>query len=182
MKGFTLSPNERIIRVFSQSKWVLFKPFFLSLVAILVPWWYVLGFGLISLRTPVIIGTILILLYVAREYALWSLGKYVITSHRVIKTEYHSLFKKVVVETPLERILNVSFKTTGIFSFLGRFGDVHVQVVGLMEPMTLKSITQPAKIKEYLWRAHEEAAKRDGFDAAHLQEQIGYTKPNQRVI
>lgn len=182
MHGFTLSSDERVVRVLRRSKWVLLKPFSLSLIAIFVPWWYIVSFDLHDLKTWVSVWTAILALYLLREYKLWTFQKYIITTKRLIKVHHDALFKKVVVETPLERILNVSFKTTGLFSVIGRFGDVEVQVVGLMEPIVLKNITRPAKIKEYLWRAHEQAVNAKGFDPTHLQEHIGYTKPNQKIL
>ncbi len=182
MRGFILQSGEKVIRVFHQTKWVLLKPFFISTVLLLAPWWYIVRFSLPNFRSFVIVWSIVPIAYFLRSHKLWTLKKYIITSKRLIKMHHEALFKKVVVETPLERILNVSFKTTGILSVLGNFGDVEVQVVGLIEPMVLKNITHPAKIKEYLWRAHEEAAKREDFSATHLQEKIGYTKYNQRVM
>jgi hypothetical protein len=182
MRGVILDTNEHVVRIFHQSKWVLAKPFILSLVAIVGPWWYVSKLSIPRAGTLLVVWTILICVYFLREYKLWMLQKYVITSKRLIKHHHDALFKKVVVETPLDRILNVSFKTTGLFSVIGRFGDVEVQVVGLIEPMILKHITHPANIKEYLWRAHAEAGKQSGFDAPHLQEKIGYTKQNQRIL
>lgn len=182
MKTIILNGDERIIRVFHQTKWVLAKPLLLCLVAIVGPWWYVSKLNIPRAGTLLVIWTILILLYFLREYKLWSFQKYIITSRRLIKHHHDALFKKIVVETPLDRILNVSFKTTGLFSVICRFGDVEVQVVGLIEPIILKRITRPANIKEYLWRAHAEAGKQSGFDAPHLQERIGYTKHNQRIL
>lgn len=182
MHGYLLNPDERVVRVFLQSKLVLIKPFLIAGLAFGIPWWYLLHYDLTSVRSAILVWSVVCLLYFVREYRLWTLQKYVITSKRLIKLQHEALFKKVVVETPLERILNVSFKTTGLFSVIGRYGDVEVQVVGLIDPIVLKNITRPASIKEYLWHAHEQAAKDTKFDAVHLQEKIGYTKENQKIL
>lgn len=182
MQGFILDPGEQIIRVFRQSRMVLLKPFIVGLLALGIPWYCIQFYGLQGITAGASIWTVVCVLYIIRAYELWMLQRYVLTSRRLIKMHHEAIFKKVVVETPLDRILNVSFKTTGLLSVLGRYGDVEVQVVGLMEPIILQNITAPARIKEYLWHAHTQATERSHFDAAGLQERIGYTKPNQKVL
>lgn len=182
MFGFSLQRDEQIIRVLRQSKWVLLKPLALAAIVFFVPWYYVSHYELSIYKTGVIFWSFLPLAYVLRSYKLWELQRYIITSKRLIKTWHQSVFKKIVVETPLDRILNVSFKTTGMLSVLGRYGDVEVQVVGLMEPIILQNITRPGAIKEYLWRAHAAVRAHDSLDGEHYQQKHGYTKENQRVL
>src|SRR3546814_4664852 len=66
-------------------------------------------------------------------------------SKRLVHILHTGLFKKTVVETPLDRILNVSFRTTGILSTLFNYGDVLVEVVGLDHSLILKAIPGPSK-------------------------------------
>ena len=183
MKIFELQPGERIIRTFWQSDIVLLKPASIVVVIIVAVWYYILSYHLPEYSLVAILASLFSLSYFTHQYRLWSLQEYIISNRRLIKQFHQSIFKKTVVETPLDRILNVSFKTTGIFSVLFGFGDVEVQVVGLIEPIILKNIRYPERIKEYLWRAHEEAVKQQGQgDIIHLQERNGYTKQNQRVM
>jgi hypothetical protein len=60
------------------------------------------------------------------------------------------------VETPLERILNVSFQIKGFWQSLFRFGTVEVQAAGLTNPLTLKNVSQPDKVKDFLWKVHNQ--------------------------
>lgn len=182
MYGFDLQAEERIVRVLRQSCWVLIKPFVVSFILFAVPWWYIYRFALSEIRIQAVFWSVIPILYFVRAYRLWSLHSYIVTTKRLIKTHHETLFKRLVVETPIQRILNVSFRTTGFVSVLGRFGDVEVQVVGLMEPIILENIQRPAAVKEYLWRAHQIASGGDATDIAHLQEKNGYTKPNQKVV
>ncbi len=114
------------------------------------------------------------------------MGRYVVTSHRLIKISRHGWFKLLVVETTLDRILNVSYKTTGMLSSLFQYGHVEVQAVGLMEPIILDYIAEPAQIKDYLWDAHQDFIEKHGGsnleDISRLQEHIGYTKKNQKIL
>jgi len=86
-------------------------------------------------------------------------------------------------------VLNVSYKTEGIVSRIVGYGDVVVQVVGLIEPIVLKNIATPMPIKDYLWEMHKRLAqdKSKGHgtavfgetDETEVQEQVGYTKNNR---
>lgn len=182
-----LRPEEQLLRVYHQSAHVLLNPISLSLAAIVVPLIPLVRYGLFREYLGLVLLYIIIVLGVLiRKIIIWKFNKYIITNQRLIKTSHEGLFKRLVVETPLDRILNVSYKTTGMISVLLDFGDVEVQVVGLIEPILLKNIPYPAKIKDYLWQAHLEFSgqnsKLDREQIAHLQQQIGYTKQDQRIL
>ncbi len=95
------------------------------------------------------------------------------------------LFDQTVIETPHERVLNVSYKTEGVTSTILGYGDVVVQVVGLMDPIILKNISTPMEIKDYLWEMHKRLAQDKSnnlyadSDATHMQEHVGYSKGKQ---
>lgn len=182
-----LHDDEELFAVYHQTLHVLAKHFGIALAVILIPGIPLVRYGLFGQYRGLYFLLVLIAFaYFAKHLTIWFLNSYIITSHRLIKISHEGLFKKLILETPLDRILNVSYKTTGIASSIFGYGDVEVQVVGLMEPMILKHIGQPAQIKDYLWKAHLEfSGKRATFDAekiSHIQQQIGYTKENQRVL
>jgi hypothetical protein len=86
------------------------------------------------------------------------------------------------VETPLERILNVSYQIKGFWPSLFRFGVVEVQAAGLADPLSLKNISQPEKVKDFLWKIcnkqnPEELAKNLEIKHQTLSRQIKST-PN----
>ena len=182
-----LRHEEQLLRVYHQTFFVLAKPLLIFLAGVVLPAIPLLRYGLMNqyrgLFFLVFIG---FLIYFLKHFIIWRLNSYVITTARLIKISHEGLFKKLVIETPLDRILNVSYKTTGVFSSLFEYGDVEVQVVGLIEPMNLRYINSPAAIKDYLWKAHAEfTGPKNNLspnEISHLQEKIGYTKENQRVL
>jgi hypothetical protein len=182
-----LHPEEDLLRVYHQTGFVLLKPVAIFLAGTIIPALPLARYGLLSQYKLLFFLLVIGLLgYVLKKWAIWSLNSYIITSQRLIRISHEGLFKKLVLETPLDRILNVSYKTTGLTSVFFGYGDVEVQVVGLIEPMILRHISDPAAIKDYLWKAHSEYTERKGRftqdKIAHLQEEIGYTKQNQRVL
>jgi hypothetical protein len=155
--------------------------------ALYIPWYFALKYELfVRYRSLLLLWTLIVFIYALREYILWTRRKYIITTNRLIRISHEGLFKKLVMETPLERILNVSYKTTGLWSSLMKYGDVEVQVVGLMEPIILDNIKRPQSVKDYLWHLHQSKTKNKNEytneQIAHIQERAGYTKPNQKVL
>lgn len=182
-----LHNDEHIRDVFRQSKIILIRPIIIALAAIILPWYFAWQYSFVNeYRTLFYFWAILVIIYLIRHVVIWRLNEYVITNQRLFRISHDGLFKRTVIETPLERILNVSYKTTGITSVVFGFGDVEVQVVGLVEPLILKNISVPAKIKDYLWQLHSRVATNQGKfetnDIAHIQERVGYTKPDQRIL
>ncbi len=181
-----LHDMEHVREIYHQSIFVLVRPLLSFLILLLVPWYFISQYQVNSLQKVLTIWMVLIVLYFIRVLAIWRLNAYVFTNKRLIKMSHDGIFQRIVVETPHERILNVSYKTTGLPSVLFRYGDVEVQVVGLVEPIILKDISKPAEIKDYLWMLHNRVATTQGQyqadDIAHVQERVGYTKKDQRIL
>lgn len=187
MHKFALLEGEQIRNTYRQSRLFLFRSILLPIAIIVLPSYFLWKYELINqFRTIIFFSSVVVLLWIFREAIIWSRNRYVLTNHRLILFAHDGLFKHTVVETPLERVLNVSYKTTGVYSAIFRYGDVEVQVVGLVEPIILKHIPDPAAIKDYLWEMHKRVVKRpiafnaDNID--HYQEEVGYTKRNQKIL
>lgn len=179
----TLGEMEYIRQVYRQSQFILFVP--ITVTVLLIIFLYILlelyGFSGLA-KTVLLVTCILGIIYLSKKIIIWWFHQFVVTNKRLILYQHTGLFKQVVVETPHERILNVSYKTTGLFSTIFNFGDVIVQVVGLVDPIILQNISQPMAIKDYLWEMHKRLAQAQSeqvfahVDASHLQEQVGYSK------
>ena len=134
---------------------MLFKPVIFILILIYFPWYFLLKYELVaSYYRLLIFWTLLIFLYAVHQYFLWLLNVYILTDKRLIKVEYRSMMNKQVLESPLNRILNVSFGIHGFWQALFSFGSVDVQVAGLSHPLILKNVSHPAEIKDMLWKIH----------------------------
>lgn len=183
-----LHPGEYVLKVYRKSEITLAGTVVIVLLALYIPWFLVLKYDVATqAKTWLFLWTLAVFIYAVRTFMIWHLNRYVVTSERLVRLMHEGIFKRVVIDTPFERILNISYKTTGLPSVLFKYGDVEVQVVGLMEPIILKSIKQPQQIKDYLWQQHQDHMKRqnqryDSPKIARLQEQAGYTKPNQKVL
>ena len=181
-----LKDNERIRQVYRQSPFMLIHSLGLSAVGIILIGYLLIKFSPAGLlRTALLAAIAVVILHFLRSLIIWRLNTYVITNQRLINYAQKGLFDQTVIETPHERILNVSYKTEGIVSRVIGYGDVVVQVVGLIEPIVLKNIDTPMEIKDYLWELHKRIVRDKGntvygeADATTLQERVGYTKNNQ---
>lgn len=152
MFSLDLQPNEKVFKIYRQSEWVLAKNVVIIFVALYLPWFLLVRAEMFANFTKLFLfWTVLVLVYGVYHYLLWMVNSYVVTDHRLIAVNYVSLFKKKVTESPLDRILNVSYSTTGFFSSLLNFGDVEVRVAGLPEPMVLENLRKPQNLKTFLW-------------------------------
>jgi membrane protein YdbS with pleckstrin-like domain len=155
MFKFDLLENEKVITIYRQTEAVLFKPVLIIFALIYFPWYFLIKYGLVENYARLLFfWTALVFLYGIRAYFVWLLNAYIVTDKRLINIAHKSLLNKKVVETPLERILNVSFQIKGFWQSLFRFGTVEVQAAGLSDPLALKNVSQPDKVKDFLWKVH----------------------------
>lgn len=181
-----LKEYEQIRETYRQSPYTLIHPMITSFLAIVLPSYAIFKYGSAGpMRTALFIWITLVLLHAGRILLIWWLNTYIVTNKRLLHYAQKGLFDQTVTETPHERILNVSYKTEGIISTFFGYGNVIVQVVGLMEPIILENIDTPMQIKDYLWEMHKRATENTAgtvygeTDATHIQERVGYTKFNK---
>lgn len=156
MHRFRLLEGEHHKNTYRESMLFLFEPLIVVLLAVFLPLYFLWQYELLSQFGSVIIFVAVIGIgWFLRDAMIWYRNSYVLTNQRLIIFDHEGLLKHAVIETPLERILNVSFRTTGVLSALFDFGDVEVQVVGVVEPVILKHVPNPAEIKDYLWDLHK---------------------------
>ncbi len=152
MFSLDLQPNEKVFRIYRQTEWALGKPILIIFVLLYVPWFLLARAGLFAdFGKWFLVWTLLLLLYGVYRYLLWLANSYVVTDQRLIVVRYVSLFKKQVTESPLNRIQNISYSTTGFFSSLLNYGNVQVRVAGLDQPLLLERLREPENLKTFLW-------------------------------
>jgi membrane protein YdbS with pleckstrin-like domain len=155
MFSLNLQPNEKLFKIYRQTEWVLAKTVLIIFAAIYIPAFLLVKNELLADFGKILIFWILIvLLYGIYNYILWLVNSYVVTDKRLVAVHYRSLFKKQVLECPLEHITNVSYSTSGLFSSLLNFGNVEVRATGLDRPLEFLHLRHPEQIKDFLWALH----------------------------
>lgn len=164
--------DEKVLAIYRKHRVTLTPQILQYLILLLIPWYLGMKYEFILSETwhtsLFLAWTILIGVLLIRALLLYLKNVYIVTNKRLLHIEHNGLMKKYVIETPLDRILNVSYRTTGLTSTLSHYGDVLVQVVGLEEPLVLKHIPNPAKVKDFIWKMHQEFAG---------EQKLTYTKP-----
>ena len=154
-----LRDHEELLIRFRKHELVLLPVIFEAFVLSYVPWYLGLKYDFVFSseisKWGYGIWTALVIAYTLRKSALWLFSSYLVTSTRIIHIEHTGFFQKTVTEIPLDRLQSVNFRTNGFLSFLFRFGDVLVQVVGIDEPLALRGIPRPRKTKDYIWQVRE---------------------------
>lgn len=152
MFSLKLQPNEKLFKVYRQTEWVLAKTVVIIFLAVYLPLFFLLKYEVFAnYKKLFFVWVVIVASYAVTKYLLWLVNSFVVTDQRLILVKYFSLFRKQVTECPQDRILNVSYKTTGIASSLLGYGNVEIQVAGLPEPMVLQKLYKPDNVKDFLW-------------------------------
>lgn len=149
-----LRQNEKALTFFRQSETTLIKPVAVILVLIYAPWFFLFKYELLfgAILKFLLFWTIGLFFYGLSRYLLWLASVSIITNQRLIIVTYPGLLKKQVLETPLNRILNVSFSRNGFFQTVFGLGTVEVRAEGLNEPMKLSLMANPSGVKDAIWQ------------------------------
>ena len=167
-----LLPQEKVLAVYRQTEAVLFKPVLIVFVLIYFPWYFLLKYDLAANYVRLLFfWTLLVLLYAANKYVIWLLNTHILTDRRLVSVRYRNMLNKQVMESPLDRILNISFKVAGFWQAMFSFGDVEVQVAGLPQPLLMKNISKPNEVKDFLWQVHGRYAKTGPLSGSPTQAQ-----------
>ncbi len=89
--------------------------------------------------------TILILTFT--ELTDYWLDVWVVTSERIINTEQHGLFNRIVSEVYLHQIQDITSEQKGFLSTFLTFGNVFVQTAAERERFQFKNIDNPDDVK-----------------------------------
>lgn len=148
------------VRVFLRRHWIdLLRIFTFSLGLLFIP--IILGVVLrsagVNLFDNVFWGplvTLGIASYVIVVYMLtiteitdYWLDVWIVTTERIINTEQHGLFNRVVSEVHLEQVQDITSETKGIFETFLTYGDVYVQTAAERERFRFKNIDNPDDVK-----------------------------------
>lgn len=187
MFSLKLHSDEQLLAVYRKHEVTLVPKVLQIFVFIFIPWFFGLKYEYVFSspdHTKIFIAwTLLVAFFALHAFIVWSINVYIVTTKRLVHIVHTGLFKKTVVETPLDRILNVSFRTTGILSTLFNYGDVLVEVVGLDHSLILKAIPGPSKVKDFIWKIHLEYGASSSTKTAYTQPEFAkvFIKPKKSL-
>lgn len=88
-------------------------------------------------------------------FLFYYLNIQVITDIRIVDVTQEGLFNHTVSELHIDKIEDVTSKTTGFFGTIFNYGDVYVQTAGTVERFEFISVPNPASIEKMILDLYE---------------------------
>lgn len=155
----TQEKEEEVVLFLRQHLIVLFGPAVLVILLAIAPViFFPLLFGLLTLPFDVplpyvVVGTafwyVVTFGFALMSFLRWFFNIYIVTNKRIVDIDFIHLLYKEFSEARLDKIQDISFKSSGIFSVFFDFGDAYVQTAGGDMPnIEFLSVPRPAKVVE----------------------------------
>ena len=166
-----LRPEEEIIQVVRRYFLTLWPNIGLSLLLILVPFFFLfplfrLGYwGVIIFSFLILSG----LFYGIRKIAIWYLNVFVITSKRVIDIDQRGFFDQIVSEVSHKKIKDVSCRIKGFWQTIFHYGKVRVKTSIDNLELEFSGVKNPEAVQDTILdeaRLKEREENEDGEDIA----------------
>ncbi|HUD20493.1 MAG TPA: PH domain-containing protein [Candidatus Saccharimonadales bacterium] len=148
-------PDEQVALVAKCHPWLLIGIpicwLILILLVVAVFWFFGASrTGSISVISALIIGG----LYTLYQAFLWNNGLYIITDQRVIKIDQINLFKRLISETELDRIQEITTEIAGPIHTLLNFGKVKIKTASSDSgQMDLEDVADPYDLQQQIVQA-----------------------------
>jgi len=147
-----LKEREELIRLIRCHPLVYFKPGFMALILLLLPFFLMFllfrwgNIGLIIFILLVIIGVYAIV----RLLVVYSLNVLLITNQRVILLKQRGMFDRTVAEVEYGKIQDSSYRFKGLFQNLFKYGSIKMQIVNSTSVLLIEKIHRPEKIQRLI--------------------------------
>jgi uncharacterized membrane protein YdbT with pleckstrin-like domain len=171
-------PNEKIIKILRKDTFILFKKLILTAALIILPALAV--FMLLSFYPNLLDGEIsypfivmgvsgyglFIWLFLFFSFIDYYLDIWIITDERIIDVRQEGFFSRTVSELNLFQVQDVTSELEGLFQFIFKFGDVHVQTAAEVERFVFSQVPNPEEIRDIIIKLTEQSKKRHGEHGA----------------
>lgn len=124
-------PREQVIAWGRKHPLVLGKMGLVLVGAALIVFALFLKFGLSSITSYVFMLLLIIGgVYFARNKFIYSNSIYILTTERIISMDQKGFFVRRMSESPLDKIVNISYEVRGFLKTVFNFGDIIIQTSG----------------------------------------------------
>ena len=100
-----------------------------------------------TLAAAVVAYMLAVLVLTCTELTDYWLDVWIVTNERIINTEQHGLFNRIVSEVFLHQIQDITSEQRGLIATFLTFGDVFIQTAAERERFQFKNIDNPDDIK-----------------------------------
>ncbi len=161
IKFETQEEEERVVLFLRQHLIVLLGPFLLVLLlatspVILFP--FLFRYLMLPIEIPtgyIVVGTafwyVVTFGFALMSFLRWFFNIYIVTDKRIVDIDFIHLLYKEFSEARLDRIQDISYKSSGIFSVFFDYGDAYVQTAGGDLPnIEFLAVPKPARVVEMI--------------------------------
>lgn len=152
-----LKPSEVIISVIKKYFLTFFAQGFISIILLLLPFFllYLLfqlnRWGLVIFGILFFIGLICFIRFIVNYY----FNNLIITNQRLIYYQQKGLFHRVVFETQLGKIQDISYEINGMKQTVFKYGSLKVQIINSNTIIIIDRIKNPEAIQNLINRTIE---------------------------
>lgn len=155
-----LKEGEEVIRVV-RKHWASFIwPLFKTFLILIIP--FFLSFLLFSNYIGIIIFLVWISIGIAYglyQWLCWYFDNFIITNQRIVNVNQKTIFSRIVSETGLSNIQDVTYEINGIFASVFNYGTVRVLTASSNESIEMSAIEKPKKVQELIMDLHGRVKK-----------------------
>lgn len=146
-------PNEKIIFVLRRHPIIFLRGFF-QIMAVLIIVGIIIYLGLnFNTFLIIILGCLICFAIIIYHWYLWYNDIYLLTDQRLIDVDQKSLFTRVISETSLDQIQDVTAEVSGPLETFFRFGKVIIQTAGAEQNIIIELISRPNEVREQISQA-----------------------------
>lgn len=142
---------------------------FLTLLVFLVPFFILNNFSLKIIPgnfrfISLLCWYLLVFAFAFEKTLIWFFNVYILTDERLIDINFPTLLYRSISQTKIDKIQNVSVKTSGYVRSLFNFGDVQVQSAEAIPQIVFEAVPNPEWVSQIIndLILEEEQEKIDG--------------------
>ena len=160
--------GESIILMQRRAPIVLILPIIKTILFGVFPFLVVIKFLSNTLFVPIFLFCWIIIgaTYLFFEVYNWYRDLYVLTNERIIDIDQKSFFHRVVSETTLDKVQDVTYEVKGVFATLFDFGTVFVQTGGAKGTIAWEDVMKPGSVQKKIMASLDDYQKRHKADVS----------------
>ena len=149
--------GERIIKIIRRCGLTLWPKIFFIIILLALDFFFL--YFLFKLGTIGIIifsfVLLVILFYTFKIFRIWYYNVFIITNKRIIDIDQRGILNRIVSESPLNKIKDVSYRIKGFWPTIFRYGNLEVQMASDLFRIEVRKIKNPRAAQGLLLRLKE---------------------------
>ena len=178
-------PDEKVILLLRRHPFVLFKQNLLFLIYFAIPvgvyvvaklWLtFILSFPIYPIFVLLIsIYCSFFLLFLLIEWIDYYFDVWLVTNKRLIDVDQIGLFKRVIAETRLDKIQDITVEINGPFATLFHYGNVHIQTAARTKRFEIRQVSEPSGVRTKILSLYDDYTH-------HLARRVHHPAPPSSV-